>query len=349
MNILYRNSSFELLRLIAQFMIVVYHILLFWFINNGASATPEVYKTICIPLHIGVLLYVYISGYFGIHFSLNGLIKIIANLFIYGFVFSVMGHFMLGDKFGLSRWFFISNTPFWFVKIYLMLYCIAPILNNVLKKTSVNNRLLLLLLLLWASGYMGLLGFDKSLALGKNLLHFVLLYTIGNTMVLYKERVNAISLKKIILAYVFVNIASVCIYRFAIGTYMENICYDMAFSYNSPLLMLNALLFFIPFMRIEFRSKTINWLAGSCFAIYLIHSSDLFIQHPIKYFAMELQTMTSSVYGTMGLVIVLAIIIFFSAIAIDKLLTPLWKLEVHISEKLNKTKVGTIAQEWTNQ
>jgi hypothetical protein len=32
-----RNSSFELLRLFAQYMIVVYHILLFWFINIGTQ------------------------------------------------------------------------------------------------------------------------------------------------------------------------------------------------------------------------------------------------------------------------------------------------------------------------
>ena len=69
-----RNSSFELLRIIAQYMIVVYHILLFWFVLDNPRYEP-MFKVAWIPLHVGVILYVLISGYFGIHFSIKGLCR----------------------------------------------------------------------------------------------------------------------------------------------------------------------------------------------------------------------------------------------------------------------------------
>lgn len=342
-----RNSAFELLRLIAQYMIVVYHVILFCYLQNEASLTPEIHKAICIPLHIGVILYVLISGYFGIRFSLKGVVKIIANLFLYGFVFAVIGHFCLGDHFGPSKFFFISNSPFWFVNVYLMLYMIAPLLNVVISRLSKNNRLLLLLLL-WASGYVGLLGFDDSLHAGKNLLNFILVYLIGNTLSIYKEYLNAVPIWKIIMAYIVVNVLSISIYLLAVGSSIEELNYDIAFRYNSPLLILNAVIFFIPFMRMKFHSKAVNYLAGSCFAIYLIHSSNLFLRHPIRWSAIEIQSFTSNIWASMGLVMLLAIVICLIAIGIDKLMFPYWRGVSKFTDYLNKSKIGNLAREWAN-
>ena len=343
-----RNSAFELLRLVAQYMIVVYHIILFWYLKNEASLTPEIHKAICIPLHIGVILYVLISGYFGIRFSLKGVIKIIANLFLYGFIFTVIGHLWLGDHFGPSKFFFVSNSPFWFVNVYLMLYMLAPLLNVVINRLSNNNRLLLLLLLLWASGYVGLLGFDDSLHAGKNLLNFILVYLIGNTLSIHKERLNIVPLWKIITAYIVVNVMSISMYLLAVGSPIEELSYDIAFRYNSPLLMLNAVLFFIPFMRMKFHSKVINYLAGSCFAIYLIHSSNLFLRHPIRWSVMEIQSFTSDILASMGLVMLLSAVICLIAIGIDKLMFPYWEGTSKLTDYLNKTKIGNLAREWAN-
>lgn len=68
-----RESSFELLRIIAQFMIIFYHIL--YFAVYPASGMPF-YKAIWFPLHIGVPLFVFISGYFGIRPTVKGFIKL---------------------------------------------------------------------------------------------------------------------------------------------------------------------------------------------------------------------------------------------------------------------------------
>ena len=104
-----RNSSFELLRIIAQYMIVVYHILLFWFVLDNPGYEP-MFKVAWIPLHIGVILYVLISGYFGIRFSIKGLFHILSQLFVYGLGLYLLSHFIYGDEIKIRRLFFISNT-----------------------------------------------------------------------------------------------------------------------------------------------------------------------------------------------------------------------------------------------
>lgn len=345
-----RNSSFEFLRIIAQYMIVIYHVLLFWFIHRGIEPI-QVYKAICIPLHIGVILYVLISGYYGIRFSLKGVLKIIANLLVYGLLLSLVGHFWLGDEFGVKELFFVSNSPFWFVKAYLMLYLVAPLVNKMIRGISVNNRslLLLLLLLLWASCFVGFLGFDDSLQGGKNLIHFILLYLIGNTLALYKDRINQTSMHWVILGYVLVNALSIGTYLICTGTKLEGISYAFAFQYNSPILILNAVLLFVPFMRMNFCNRTINYLASSCFAVYLIHSALLFLNHPIKAAAMYIQTLTDNVTLIILMVCALSLIIMSGCVILDKLMFPYWKLVDRTTIKLNKTKIGEIATQWANQ
>ena len=78
---LHRESQFELLRILAQWMIVLYHLLLM-FTKNYQSNHP-IYQGIQIPLHIGVILFVLISGYFGIKRSFTGMVKLLAMTVVY--------------------------------------------------------------------------------------------------------------------------------------------------------------------------------------------------------------------------------------------------------------------------
>lgn len=75
----YRQSNMELLRMVAILAIVFYHILLF--VHNNLSDAP-IYQALFLPLHVGVLLFVMISGYFRIKFSIKKLIILIVPLFI---------------------------------------------------------------------------------------------------------------------------------------------------------------------------------------------------------------------------------------------------------------------------
>lgn len=74
-----RESPFELLRILAQLFIVYYHILL----NVVFPATGDpLYRALWRPLHIGVPLFVLLSGYFGIKPSVRGLVRLLGTMFV---------------------------------------------------------------------------------------------------------------------------------------------------------------------------------------------------------------------------------------------------------------------------
>ena len=69
-----RQSNIELLRCFAMLCIIVYHLLIF--VVSPLHYGESLYQALQIPLHIGVPLFVLISGYFGIRFSLRGLMRL---------------------------------------------------------------------------------------------------------------------------------------------------------------------------------------------------------------------------------------------------------------------------------
>ena len=77
----HRESQFELLRIIAQWMIVVFHLLLMF--TKSYQVNHPIYQGIQIPLHIGVILFVLISGYFGIKRSFIGMVRLLTMTAVY--------------------------------------------------------------------------------------------------------------------------------------------------------------------------------------------------------------------------------------------------------------------------
>lgn len=127
-NYIKRESSFELIRIIAQFMIVLYHILS---VAIFPTTQDSFYKALWLPLHIGVPLFILISGYFGIKASIKGLIKLIGIIFILQVPLLIINYYIHGENLKeiIKISFFISNTPFWFMRTYLFLYLFSPVIN----------------------------------------------------------------------------------------------------------------------------------------------------------------------------------------------------------------------------
>ena len=75
-----RESNYELLRLIAMFFIVWYHLLLKFIVPVDDA---PVYKAIYLPLHVAVICFVLISGYFHIKPSVRGVAKLLFPLLMY--------------------------------------------------------------------------------------------------------------------------------------------------------------------------------------------------------------------------------------------------------------------------
>lgn len=136
-----RDSNFELLRIAAQMMIIFYHLI--YFSESQGIVAGQFYRFIQMPLHGGVLLFVLMSGYFNIRLSSKGVIRLLGTLAIYYIPISI-AYQLWKDGFDIisimQNIFFLSNTPLWFVRTYLFLMLLSPVINNYLNIASLRER-----------------------------------------------------------------------------------------------------------------------------------------------------------------------------------------------------------------
>lgn len=329
-----RKSNFELLRLVAQYLIVFYHLLLIYIVpfNNA-----PLFKALELPAHIGVILFVLLSGYFGIKPSSKGFLKLLSIFLIYSLpeiCFNVSAAKDIKDI--IKSLLFFSHSHFWFIRTYVYLYLLSPVINSYLKSATVRQRWFILLSLFFISIYIGTVGGDITLIDGKNVVNFIFLYIVGNTLLYYKVFFEKISINILILFFLLLNLALVTVYSVSAENLLGSIVWRLSFPYSSPLLLCNSIIFFLIFSKINIQSKAINWMAKSSLAIYLIHSNrplfidwDGFTVNPdggvIGFFMQQCKICASNDFILCILLLFTALIIISIAISIDKLLSPLWQ------------------------
>lgn len=172
-----RQSNIELLRCFAMLCIIVYHLCLFAL--GGVPTSTKLYQALQIPLHIGVPLFVLISGYFGIRFSLKGLMRLCSKGYFYFVPFAVIPMLVYntgGVKDVLKSIFIFGFDAQWYLNTYLYLFLFSPIINCYLENITKSQRFYLLAILTFMSVYIGnVTEGDISLVEGKNLTNFLLL------------------------------------------------------------------------------------------------------------------------------------------------------------------------------
>lgn len=287
-----RNSSFELLRLILMFLIIIHHGIVHGLklteLHQGTDAIlmhPDdmllgcLVNCLCIP---AVNVFVLISGYFGIKLNRNKFFKLLIATALYTFVFTSLGNVILGRYHdAISSLQFITYTNYWFIRDYLFLMCFAPLLNMFSEQSSKHNFSLFLIAILFITCYFGFMRSTGEGGNGYNLFQFVLMYCIGR----YVKRFN-LSLNKVKSSVLYLGSTLLCgigmyvFYRMGKGNYAWHMTH-----YNNPLLIIAAISLVLLFKNFQFSSKVINKLALSSIAIYLVQSSLVGrgLYHIIKY------------------------------------------------------------------
>ena len=333
-----RESNFEMLRLIAMFFIVWYHLLLKFIVV--IDDTP-IYKAMYLPLHVAVICFVLISGYFHIKPSLHGGSKLLFPLLLFYLpltLFEIVQH-----KGGIESLLFFSKSPYWFIRVYFYLYLFAPILNSYL--VSERRRISLLLILAFISFYMGWLMQDNSMTDGKNLVLFIFIYVLGDCLKYYHEKIDKVSTRNLVMIYLFLNIVLVLIYNsFAEGIIGE-IVFKLSYPYCAPVLIMNACLLFLIFSRLHFFSRTVNWLAGSVLAVYVLHHQSFVLYVLIQPCVMYLYHENTSPIVLLIFLSFLAWTILFVGIIVDKIFSPLQNAYLNVVDRLANhllTKMGCL-------
>ena len=109
------------------------------------------------------------------------------------------------------------------------------------------------------------------------------------------------------------------------GDSFGDACAGIFAHYNSPFIVLSSLLVLLMFSKLQFQSKVINYLSSSAFAVYLIHAHPLLWDEYLNLFP-PIYAKYPNLLGVL-LMMLVAIIIFFLCIAIDKILSPLQLLQ----------------------
>ena len=170
---------------------------------------------------------------------------------------------------------------------------------------------------------------------GKNLVNFAFLYLVGSQIKETRQIWEKINVKGLFICYLLFNLLLVIVYTMYYDTRVGNIIWLLNFPYSSPFLLVNSILLFILFGRIRIQSRSINWMAKSSFAIYLIHANRPYVIGAIGCAALWILKQTDNeiliIIGCVGL----TLIVLVASIVIDKLLTPIWKQMDILGNKLS--------------
>lgn len=286
------------------------------------------------PLHVGVIIFVLLSGYFSINATSKKFLKLIAIFFVYTLpeTFYTLTH-ANSLQHAVHSLFLLSYTHFWFIKAYLFLFLVSPMLNLYWCSSSNRQRWFMTLVLGFVAIYMATTHGDKSMLTGKNLVNFMFLYYAGRLLSLYKDKWQTQHYLTLISTCLLLNVIIVTAYMFLNET-GRKLVWALSYPYSSPILLINSVLFFMIVGKMHFQSKVVNYLAASSLAIYLIHGCRPYIIGTIGDMTYYLYNHISNGILLFGSCMALTLLIIAFAITIDKLLTPLWNYVDKAGSKL---------------
>lgn len=281
-NIKKRDSNFELLRIIAMFMIIANH----YGTHGGFLPTDTVTFNVFLTQFLssfgklGASLFVLISGYFLIDSSImyKKLVPLISKMFFYSYsiliVITILKTTVINEE-----TLFISLLPIfgksWFINFYIILYLFLPFLNKLLISLSKKSysKLVLTIIIIW-SFIPTIVNFRWYFS---GLDYFLALYTIGAFFKLHlKEKYD--NKYNLIFYFVFVSLIMIYILISLFNTpFSTNINYHniKLNEINHFLSLMSSLFLFLYFKNLKFTSNTINKIASNTFDIYLIHDNPI--------------------------------------------------------------------------
>lgn len=286
-----RESNLELLRIVSMIMIILYH-----FIYHSGIYTYS-WGILHIASHIIVALiiihvneFILITGYFGYKskFKVSKLLALNNSIWFYVVIYTIIGSLLLNITFTkvelLKAFLPISIKDYWFMTNYLLLYLFMPFINRIINSISRKNYQLLLLTIIIVFSVLPTLtgGESYDVSSGFALYQFVMMYLIGAYLGKYKVNYSTAKIIIVFLASCFLN----CLF-YKIGTIIVNspdsllsyIGYNQVnafLSYCNPIIILQAISFFLLFTKLRIKSTIINKISSYTLGVYLIHDNNIF-------------------------------------------------------------------------
>jgi surface polysaccharide O-acyltransferase-like enzyme len=221
-----------------------------------------------------VNVFVLISGWFGIKPSIKGFASFLFQCLFFSACISVFAPlFGIGEPFSwadIGHVFFFGKYYYWFVKCYLCLYILSPILNTFVQSADRKTFLIVLLgffAIQTIYGWTGTMGdFDR----GFSVVSFVGLYLLARYIKLHGGSAFRFNKWADLFLYFGLSFILAASYIVSITQGLEKVASHL-FVYINPLVIVSSVFLLLFFSKIDIKSATINYLARSAFAVYLLH------------------------------------------------------------------------------
>lgn len=284
-----RQSNFELLRIIAMIMIIMYHYVIHGLQGTNADwgeSNKLVLEIVSMFGKIGVNFFVLISGYFGIKSTgrASKLIKLDAQtvffsviLFLATFIATDIVNFSVGNL--LTSLFPVIFNQYWFITAYFVLYLFMPYINKMLLAlTKIElKRLIYTILIIWC--VVPTLTLQPATAFNwTQQIWMIAMYIVGAAIRLYPlDKSSRFWYISGALSYILL-VGSVIVFQMIgkrVPVFADNATY---FRWSNTLLAVFVTIStFMIFKNIKFPSnKVINYLAKGSIAVYLFHENQFF-------------------------------------------------------------------------
>lgn len=320
-----RLSNIELLRIISMLLILVVHAD-FW--SLGApdlsdfknAPSNALLRTLIESISIvSVNVFVMISGWFGIKPNLRSLSNFVFQcaFFLIG-IYAVM---ILVGKASLTPMGVLGSLCLthwnWFIKAYIGLYILSPLINAFLEKATKRQlKLFLIFFYVFQTVWGWLTNASAFVVDGYSTFSFIGLYVLARYLKLY----GAAIAKQGLAIYTASVILNCAVFYISLRTpHIRGV-----YAYANPLVIAGATGLLLWFSQLNIPiNRTINFIGRSCFAVFLLHSNPNIGEPVYKRFIVETYNSFSGIYAGGGMLLII-ITFFTTAIVIDQIRLFLW-------------------------
>ncbi len=295
-----RESNFELLRITAMMLIVIYHVF-FHCINNQILSkdmfprgemfnNPVIYRRLAITEivtsfgKIGNNLFIMLSGYFLIDKAIDvkkPIKKLLGEMFFVTVIFTICSYFYVintGESSGITFRYF--NSGWWFVGYYILIILIARfVLSRFMDRMGAKEHgtAIVVLFAIVSIKYIRNMLNDISSVLTLIVIG-MLMYLIGGYIKLYNplEKMKTVFLFLILLIVNAFMVLSYLIDNYNSLNGKNDAFYQKIYSYEEYAIccIIISVCLFELFRRMRLpHSRVINYIASASFMVYLIHDN----------------------------------------------------------------------------
>lgn len=286
-----RNSSIELLKIIALIFILICHACPFYGDENlisyydfGASFYNLQDFIMLIFRYLGNfgnIIFIICSSYFLVNNTkpINKIWQIVTDTLVISVLsltfFSILG-FDITKKDIIKQFLPITFENNWFIGCYILLYLVHPILNKAIEKMEKSELLKVCLFLIIVYSFIQFV--LPHVYYYNSLIAFISIYFITAYLKLYLR--NFSNNKKINLILIIISMSSFIVflglYNF-ISSKFSIFCNNMRWSnLMNPFLLVFCFSMFSLFNSYNYKNKVINYVSSYSLLLYIIHENYIF-------------------------------------------------------------------------